>query len=134
MIDYMFPMNIIRKINQQLAISGQITPEQLQQLADDGYKSVLNLCFANESISWTNEQQKTELLGLYYVNLPTKIENLIHQTAKQVFQIIDELPKPLLIHCDNSKRSAAIVLLYISTKQGIAFEQVWQQTINLDLL
>jgi protein tyrosine phosphatase (PTP) superfamily phosphohydrolase (DUF442 family) len=104
-------MNIIRKINQQLAISGQIRPEQLNQQADDGYKSVLNLCFANESISWTNEQQKTELLGLYYVNQPTKIENLIHQTAKQVFQIIDELPKPLLIHCDNSKRSAAIVLL-----------------------
>jgi hypothetical protein len=66
---------------------------------------------------------------LYYVNLPTKIENLIHQTAKQVFQIIDELPKLLLIHCDNSKRSAAIVLLYFSTKQGIAFEQVWNKLL-----
>jgi protein tyrosine phosphatase (PTP) superfamily phosphohydrolase (DUF442 family) len=57
-------MNLIRKINQELAISGQITLEHLHQLADDGYKSVLNLCFANESISWTNEQQKSEFLGL----------------------------------------------------------------------
>jgi protein tyrosine phosphatase (PTP) superfamily phosphohydrolase (DUF442 family) len=57
-------MNLIRKINQELAISGQITLEYLHQLADDGYKSVLNLCFANESISWTNEQQKSEFLGL----------------------------------------------------------------------
>ncbi|MBD2296055.1 hypothetical protein H6G06_21895 [Anabaena sphaerica FACHB-251] len=127
-------MNIVRKINQELAISGQITPEQLQKLADEGYKSLLNLCFPDEQGFWRNEQEKTQLLGLCYVNLPTKIEKLTLQAANQVFQIIGELPKPLLIHCDNSKRSAAIVLLYISTKQGIKFEEVWQQAINLDLL
>ncbi|MFM2062874.1 MAG: hypothetical protein RLZZ507_2544 [Cyanobacteriota bacterium] len=134
MIDNVLPMNIVRKINQEITISGQITPEQLQKLADDGYKSVLNLCFADEQGSWKSEQEETEFLGLCYVNQPTKIENLTLQGASQVFQIINELPKPLLIHCNNSKRSAAIVLLYISTKQGINFEQVWQQAINLDLL
>ncbi|MEY3256806.1 MAG: hypothetical protein RLZZ29_1941 [Cyanobacteriota bacterium] len=134
MIDNVLPINIVRKINQDLAISGQIRPDQLQQLADDGYKSVLNLCFADEPSFWHNEQEKSQLLGLSYVNLPTKIENLTHPSANQIFQIIKEIPKPLLIHCDNSKRSAAIVLLYISTKQGIAFDQVWQKTINLDLL
>ncbi|MBK1986260.1 hypothetical protein A0J48_001615 [Sphaerospermopsis aphanizomenoides BCCUSP55] len=127
-------MNIVRKINQELAISGQITPEQLQKLADEGYKSVLNLCFPDESCLWINEQEKTEILGLCYVNMPTNIENLNHQAAIQIFQTISKLPKPLLIHCDNSKRSAAIVLLYISTKQGIKFEQVWQQAISLNLL
>jgi uncharacterized protein (TIGR01244 family) len=134
MIDNVLPINIVRKINQEITISGQITPEQLQKLADDGYKSVLNLCFADEQGSWKGEQEKTEFLGLCYVNQPTKIENLTLQAANQVFQIINELPKPLLIHCNNSKRSAAIVLLYISTKQGINFEQVWQQAVNLDLI
>jgi uncharacterized protein (TIGR01244 family) len=134
MIDNVLPINIVRKINQDLAISGQITPDQLQQLADDGYKSVLNLCFSDEPSFWQHEQEKSQLLGLSYINLPTKIANLTHPAANHIFQVIRELPKPLLIHCDNSKRSAAIVLLYISTKQGIAFEQVWQKTINLDLL
>ncbi|MGM3307778.1 fused DSP-PTPase phosphatase/NAD kinase-like protein [Anabaena sp. WFMT] len=127
-------MNVVRKINQELTICGQITPEQLQTLADDGYKSILNLRFADEQNSWNNEQEKTELLGLCYVNFPIKIENFHHQYAIEVFHVISELPKPLLIHCDNSKRSVVIVLLYISTKQGIDFEQAWQQAINLDLL
>ncbi|AFZ59575.1 hypothetical protein H6G54_13850 [Anabaena cylindrica FACHB-243] len=127
-------MNVVRKINQELTICGQITPEQLQNLADDGYKSILNLRFADEQNSWNNEQEKTELLGLHYVNFPIKIENLNHESAIEVFQIISELPKPLLIHCDNSKCSAVIVLLYISTKQGIEFNQAWQQAVNLGLL
>ncbi|MBD2690891.1 beta-lactamase hydrolase domain-containing protein [Anabaena catenula] len=127
-------MNIVRKINQELAISGQITQYQLNQIAEEGYKSVLNLCFADEKCWWEDEQKNTEFLGLCYVNVPTKLESLNHQAALRVFQIIRELPKPMLIHCDISIRSAAIVLLYIATKQGIDFEQAWQQTIKLCLL
>jgi protein tyrosine phosphatase (PTP) superfamily phosphohydrolase (DUF442 family) len=127
-------MNIVRKINQELAISGQISQYQLNQIAEEGYKSVLNLCFADEKCWWEEEQENTELLGLSYVNVPTKLESLNHQAALQIFQTISELPKPMLIHCDISIRSAGIVLLYIATKQGIDFEQAWQQTSKLCLL
>ncbi|WP_026104019.1 beta-lactamase hydrolase domain-containing protein [Anabaena sp. PCC 7108] len=127
-------MNIVRKINRELAISGQITQDQLHQIAEEGYKSVLNLCFADEEGWWADEKENTEFLGLCYANIPTKLENLNHQAALIVFQTIGELPKPILIHCDISIRSAAIVLLYIATKQGIDFEQAWQQTIKLCLL
>jgi uncharacterized protein (TIGR01244 family) len=127
-------MNIVRKINNDLAIAGQITPSQLQQVAEEGYKSVLNLRFPDEQGLWLQEQAETEFLGLHYVNLPTKTKNLNHQTALTIFQCISELPKPILIHCDNSTRSSAIVLLYIATKQGITYEKAWQQTIKLCLL
>ncbi|MFN6569062.1 beta-lactamase hydrolase domain-containing protein [Dendronalium sp. ChiSLP03b] len=127
-------MNTIRKINNELAIAGQITPEQFQHIAEDGYKSVLNLRLANEKGMLDCEQEKIEILGLFYVNLPTKAEEINHQVALQIFKIINQLPKPILIHCDNSLRSAAIVLLYIATKQGIAFEQVFQITIRIGLL
>jgi len=35
-------MRAIRKINDELTIIGQVTPEQLQQVAQEGFKSVLN--------------------------------------------------------------------------------------------
>jgi len=127
-------MSTIRKINNELAIAGQITPEQFQQIADDGYKSVLNLRSSDENDLLDDEKDKVEFLGLFYVSLPIKAEEINHQAALQVFKIIAELPKPILIHCDNSTRSAAIVLLYIATKQGITFEKAFQQTIKLGLL
>ncbi|MEH2333074.1 hypothetical protein [Nostoc sp.] len=81
-----------------------------------------------------NEQEKTELLGLYYVNLPTKSEDINHQGMLQIYQIITELPKPTLIHCDNSIRSTAIVFLHIALKQGTGFEKALQKIISLGLI
>ncbi|MCC5636376.1 hypothetical protein LC593_10995 [Nostoc sp. CHAB 5844] len=127
-------MVTVRKINNELAIAGQITLDQLKQLADDGYKSVLNLRSPDEKTLLDNEQEKVELLGLQYINFPTNLEKMNHQTALNLFQIINQLSKPTLIHCDDSIRSAAIILLYIATKQGIDFEQALQQTINLGLI
>ncbi|MBC1220075.1 hypothetical protein GNF10_32825 [Nostoc sp. UCD121] len=127
-------MNIVRKINDQLAIAGQITLDQLKQIADEGYKSVLNLRLPDEAGLLADEQQKTEFLGLYYVNFPTKNEDINHQSMLQIYQAIAELPKPTLIHCDNSIRSAAIVLLYIAIKQGITFEKALQKVITLGLI
>ncbi|MBD2506681.1 hypothetical protein H6G91_05275 [Nostoc muscorum FACHB-395] len=127
-------MNIVRKINDQLAIAGQITLDQLKQIADEGYKSVLNLRLPDEIGLLADEHKKTEFLGLYYVNFPTKTEDINHQSMLQIYQTIAELPKPTLIHCDNSIRSAAIVLLYIAIKQGITFEKALQKVITLGLI
>ncbi|QKQ72436.1 sulfur transferase domain-containing protein [Nostoc sp. TCL240-02] len=127
-------MNIVRKINDQLAIAGQVTPDQLKQIADEGYKSVLNLRLPDETDLLVDEPEKTEFFGLYYVNFPTKTEDINHQSMLQIYQTIAELPKPTLIHCDNSIRSAAIVLLYIAIKQGITFEKALQKVITLGLI
>ncbi|MDZ8189952.1 MAG: sulfur transferase domain-containing protein [Nostoc sp. ChiSLP02] len=127
-------MNIVRKINAELAIAGQITLVQLQELADEGYKSVINLRLAEETGFLLDEKEKAELLQLYYINLPFKTENITYQNTLKIFQAIVELPKPTLIHCDNSIRSAIIVLLYIALKQGIQFEQALQKVIQLGLI
>ncbi|RCJ15302.1 hypothetical protein A6S26_08260 [Nostoc sp. ATCC 43529] len=127
-------MNIVRKINDELAIAGQITLVQLKQIADEGYKSVLNLRLPDETGLLADEQNKTELLGLYYLNLPFKAQDINDRATLEIFQIIAELPKPALIHCDNSIRSATIVLLYIALKQGINFDKALQKVINLGLI
>lgn len=127
-------MDTIRKINHELSVAGQITPEQFPQLLADGYKSILNLRSPDEKGWLDDEKDKIEFLGLRYLNLPTKVEEINRQTTLQVLQIINELPKPALIHCDNSIRSAIIALLYIATKQGITFEKAIELTTNLGLI
>ncbi len=73
-------------------------------------------------------------MGLYYVNLPTKFEDINHYGMLQIYQIITELPKSTLIHCDNSIRSVAIVFLYIALKQGVGFEKTLQKVISFGLI
>lgn len=126
-------MKTIRKINDELAIAGQITPEQLQQIAQEGFKSVLNLRSPTEDGFLIGEQSQCESLGLYYVNIPIKLEAINDEIATRVFRAINELPKPILIHCSSAKRSAALVLMYIAMRQGATFKQAFSQAEQLGL-
>ena len=126
-------MNTIRKINDDLAIAGQITPEQLQQIAQEGFKSVLNLRSSDEKGFLSNEQQQVERLGLYYINVPVKVEAINDEVAAQLLKTIDELSKPALVHCNNSMRSAAMVLMHIATQQGVSLSQAFKQAEQLGL-
>ncbi|BAY72082.1 beta-lactamase hydrolase domain-containing protein [Anabaena sp. FACHB-709] len=127
-------MDTVRKINNELAIAGQITPIQFQKITEDGYKSVLNLRSPDEKGLLDNEQDKLEFLGLRYINFPMKFEEINNLTTLQILQTINELPKPLLIHCDNSIRSSVLALLYVATKQGITFEKALELSSNLGLI
>ncbi|BAY27679.1 hypothetical protein NIES2100_75040 [Calothrix sp. NIES-2100] len=127
-------MDTIKKINDDLAIAGQVAPEELKLLAQQGYKSVLNLRSPDEQGFEDGEQLYTQLLGLHYANLPTKITEINPQLAIKVLQKIAEMPKPTLIHCDSAVRAIAMVLMYIATKQGVSLEAAFKQAENFGLL
>ncbi|HEY9639672.1 MAG TPA: sulfur transferase domain-containing protein [Coleofasciculaceae cyanobacterium] len=127
-------MKAIKKINEDLAIAGQITPDQLQQMTEAGYKSVLNLRSPNEMGFASNEQQNTKLLGLQYFHIPTQPRAINLEIALQIIEQINSLPKPLVLHCDNGLRSATLAVVYVYVKQGMAIEQAFQKAVNLDFL
>lgn len=127
-------METIRKINDDLAVSGQIHTEELNQIIQAGYKSVLNLRSPDETGFQSSEQLCTQRLGLQYVNLPTKTTEINPQVALQVLKKISELPKPTLVYCDNGMRSAIVIFIYIATQQGISLEMAFKKAISLGLL
>lgn len=126
-------MEAIRKINDELTIAGQVTPEQLQQVAQEGFKSVLNLRSPDEEGFLSNEQQQAEALGLYYVNIPVNFEAINDEIAARVLMQTNKLPKPALVHCDSAMRAAAIVLMHIATRQGATLRQAFKQAEQLGL-
>lgn len=117
-------MENIKKISDQLAIAmGQVTPEDLQQAAQERFKSVLNLRSPNEEGVLRDEQQQAESAGLKYVNVAVKPEDMSDELADRVLQEIDQLPKPALIHCKSGMRSGAMALMYIATQQGMTADE-----------
>jgi uncharacterized protein (TIGR01244 family) len=127
-------METIRKITHDLAIAGQIGPDQLKQIAQEGFKSVLNLQTPDEIGFLINEQQQVEDLGLCYVHMPIALDNINHNDlTTQVLQQMAELAKPILVHCSSDVRAAAMVLMYIATRQGVPLDQALQQAEKLGL-
>lgn len=126
-------MEKVRKINPDLAIAGQITLQQLCQIAQEGFRSVLNLRSSSEDGFLPNEQQHVETLGMFYINTPTLFETITDETIVDLFHQINQLKKPALIHCDNGIRAAAVVLMQIAMRQGATPEQAILQAEQLGL-
>ena len=114
-------MDKVKKINNNLAVATeQLSAEQIQQAAKEGYKSVLNLRSPQEEGFLADEHEQAEAAGLNYVNVPVSPDNMSEELADKVLQQIDSLPKPLLTHCKAGLRSGAFSLMYIATKEGMS--------------
>lgn len=126
-------MDTVRKINDELAIAGQVRLEQLPEIDRAGFKSVLNLRSPDEAGFLNNEQQQAEVLGLSYINIPVEFEGINDESVTQLFNQINKLPKPVLVHCDSAMRAAAIVLLHIAVRQGATLKQAFKRAEKLGL-
>lgn len=127
-------MDTVRKVTNELAIAGHLTLGELQILAEKGYKSVVNLRSSDELGFLQDEQEHIEQLGLRYVHNPIQINNLSLDDVLPVIQQLNELPKPMLVHCDNGIRSSIVVLIKVTIEQGLRAEDAFQKVIKLGLL
>ncbi|MBF2047092.1 MAG: phosphatase [Elainella sp. C42_A2020_010] len=111
------------QVNEYLTTTGQVIPAQLKQAVQEGFKSVLNLRSPDELGFMPEEQQIAESLGLHYVNLPLKLETLDEALITHILTVLDQIPKPAVIHCAASIRSTAIALLSVALQEGLTPEQ-----------
>ncbi len=109
----------IQAVGEQISVAAQPSPAQIEQLPQQGFKSVVNLRSYQEESATEADQQRVESLGLAYENLPIKPAELTEEQINQVIDRIHELPKPLLVYCGSSLRATFISLLYIATHHGL---------------
>lgn len=128
-------MSNSKKVNENLSIAGQVTPEELQQAAQLGFKSVLNLRSPDEVGVLADEQQQTEDAGLEYVNVPLKASESNRELTEVAIKTLDDLPKPVLIHCGAGARAGGIALIATAINQGLTYEQIAlkAQELGIDL-
>ncbi|ALF56080.1 beta-lactamase [Nostoc piscinale CENA21] len=126
-------MTNTKKISDDLSAAGQITPEQLQQAASEGFKSVINLRSPDEQGFLSDEQQQAEAAGLKYANVPLKPTEPNHELTKAALEEIADLPKPILIHCAAGARASGIALIANAIQDGLTDEQITQKAAELGI-
>lgn len=112
-------MTPIKKVSDVYAIAGQLTPEALQQLAQQGYRSVLNLRVPNENGWLANEQAIVESADLRYAHIPLQPTHLSAESKAAVLSELEHLPEPVLIHCGVGARAGAIAPIALATQQQL---------------
>jgi uncharacterized protein (TIGR01244 family) len=123
----------IKKISDLFSAAGQVSVEDLQQAAQAGFKSVLNLRSPTEKGFVNDEQKQAKAAGLEYANIPLSPTQADKESLHQAIQTIENLPKPILIHCAAGARATAIALIAEANQQGLTPEQVKQKAQELGL-
>ncbi len=107
-------------MSHKISITGQITPDQVSIIAENGFKTIINIRPDNEQVTQPSSQDfamATKQANLAYYHLPFDDERLSLVTVEQFASYYHAFPKPILMFCGTGARAK---LLYQSAlMQGL---------------
>jgi len=102
----------LTKLDEKLSVTGQISIEDLHEIAESGYKSII--CnrpdFEGGADQPTSEQLEklAKSLGIVFVYLPVEIGGVSAEHGEKFKGLVDALPGPILAFCGSGKRATAL--------------------------
>lgn len=92
--------------------AGQPTGEQIQLLAEEGYRTVIDLRSPDEPRGF-DEPDAAKQSGLAYVNIPVTPATLDRATIDRFFNALRKAERPVLLHCSNSNRVGGLLYAWL---------------------
>jgi uncharacterized protein (TIGR01244 family) len=102
------------KINDEVTVGAQPSEAEIKALADDGFKTIINLRTNGEEMQPLEPDAEGELArghGMQYVNLPVAMEDAGPELVDEFRRKLQQVPKPAYIHCKLGKRAGAMVMM-----------------------
>lgn len=129
-------MDIINfnQVSDDLASSGQPTETDFEQIAKDGYSTVINLALSTSDNAIPNEGDIITELSMTYIHIPVQWQN---PTLEQ-FELFAAAMQHLVgrktwVHCARNMRVSAFIYLYntlyLNVPKNVASQklsEVWQ--------
>lgn len=100
----------IRKLDDDFAVTAQITPEQVKAVSDAGYKSIVCARPDNEEFgqpSFDAVARTAELEGLQIVHIPVS-GGLGEGQIIRFHEAWERMPKPVLGYCRSGARAGSL--------------------------
>lgn len=113
-------------INDQISVGGQPTEDDVQTLAQQGFKSVVNFRTDNEDdqpLSPHAEGEAAKAAGLAYLHVPVSMKEMGPELVDQFREQFPDLPRPVFAHCKTGKRAGAMVMMDMAVAQGMTGDQ-----------
>ncbi|WP_340297056.1 MULTISPECIES: TIGR01244 family sulfur transferase [unclassified Roseobacter] len=113
----------IKTINAEISVAPQIAPDEVQQLADQGFRALI--CNrpdgeAADQPNFSEIEAAAKKAGLEIRNLPIVSGKLSDQDAVDFGAAMQELPRPILAYCRTGTRSATLWSLSQANRMSVA--------------
>ena len=123
-----------RKVDDQLITGGQPTEQHVQAVAEQGFRTVINLAPISPRYSLDDEAGLVQSLGMLYQHIPIEWDNPTASDFSAFETVMQSLPAgKTFIHCAANFRVTAFYSLYAqkhlgwSKAQADAFRaSIWQ--------
>lgn len=118
------------KINDQVTVGPQPSVEEIAQLSQEGFQTVVNFRTEGEDeqpLSPAAEGEKVESAGMKYLNIPVSMDSMSPKQVDQFRSQFTDLPKPVFAHCKSGKRAGAMVMMHMAVEQGMSGDQTLQK-------
>lgn len=122
------------KFNQAITVGGQPAMEELRQLKDQGFRSVVNLRAAgeeNQPLSPQEEGRRVEELGMDYANIPVTMDSMSEDKVEEFRRRLAALPQPVYVHCAGGKRAGAFTMMHVAVEQKMSGDQALQKARDM---
>lgn len=111
-------MNFL-SISPALATGGQPSEQELGELAQCGFRVVINLGLLDPRYCIPNEEGIVTGLGMRYHHLPVEFEAPKRDDLRGFFELMDASPgEKVFVHCAANKRVSVFVSLYGEARLG----------------
>lgn len=122
-----------RQVDDGILSGGQPSAEQLEQLAADGYRTVISLRTDGEAGS-EGEQQQVEALGMGFVSIPVDGADGVNVDNARALDEALASPdaQPAVVHCGTGNRAGALLALR-AWLGGSSIDEAMQQGLEAGL-
>lgn len=127
-------MNKRVKFSEAIIIGPQPSREELQQLKEEGFKSIINLREEGEEEQPLSPQEEGKIagdLGLEYVHIPVSMDTMSEDKVDRFRERLASLAEPIYVHCRSGKRSGAFTMMHSAVEQGMSGEDALEEAEDM---
>lgn len=116
-------MEKIRTVNEWLGVAGRMEPSEARAATEAGIKTIVHLREADQSVQVEEGLRRVCEGRAHFLVIPLDDDELTLEEVDGILRSIDDLPKPVLIQCENETRSALLALMNVAVEEGLNAEQ-----------
>ncbi|XWK88617.1 MAG: sulfur transferase domain-containing protein [Phormidium sp.] len=112
---------MFQSVTESLAIGNVVSPEELREISQKGYKTIIDLCTAPEGNQLKAEA--VEKLGFNLISIPVDKQKLTPEILPAFMQAVNSSPQPIYTRCASGLRAGILTLLTLAIQENWTEQQ-----------